>query len=170
MHHTHEAHRHFSAQQAGAALPPMTGRQLLAFAKLLKGKTGRKRPVALIVEDQPFGRKVLQSTLQGICEVHCAPNAMEGWQVFLSTYPDVVFMETALPDLDGLVLSAAIKRIAPDAVIMIVTAQSTVNHVRAALASGADGYIIKPFNKAKILHCMEKFRIHKPHPAMRRAS
>lgn len=59
---------------------------------------------------------------------------------------DALVLDLGLPDMDGLQLLAALRRVAPDLPAIILTARDSVEHRLTGLNAGADDYIVKPFN------------------------
>jgi DNA-binding NarL/FixJ family response regulator len=65
--------------------------------------------------------------------------------------PDLVLTDLALPDCSGFELLAEIKRVAPAARKLVLTAYNSEEYIRAALNSGADGYVLKDANRAELM-------------------
>ena len=63
--------------------------------------------------------------------------------------PDVVLLDLGLPDIDGLRVLAMIRAVSQVPVI-VVTAQDDDRMVVAALDSGADDYVVKPFGVEQV--------------------
>lgn len=64
----------------------------------------------------------------------------------LATEPvDGIFLDVKMPDLDGLAALDEIRRRDAQTPIIIVTASSNPNAAAAALARGANAYVLKPF-------------------------
>jgi two-component system OmpR family response regulator len=59
---------------------------------------------------------------------------------------DAVVLDLGLPDMDGLQLLAALRALQPQVPAIIVTARDGVEARLRGLNSGADDYIVKPFN------------------------
>ena len=57
--------------------------------------------------------------------------------------PDLVLMDLSMPRTDGMTAIKEIKRCLPETKILALTVHKTEGHVRMALESGADGYILK---------------------------
>ena len=60
------------------------------------------------------------------------------------------------PGMDGIETMAAIRKIQPDAIIVIVTAYATVETAIAAIKQGAQEYIVKPCNPEEISHLVSR--------------
>lgn len=57
--------------------------------------------------------------------------------------PDVVLMDLILPTMDGIVATAEIKKRFPAVAVVVLTSFREGSRVRAALAAGASGYLLK---------------------------
>jgi len=87
----------------------------------------------------------------------------EGWQVALTasgaealraaatSSPDLVLLDLGLPDRDGIDLCADLRAVAPDAVIVMLTARAEEIDVVVGLDAGGDDYVTKPFRLAELL-------------------
>lgn len=67
--------------------------------------------------------------------------------------PDVVFSDIHMPDMNGLQLAAALKKAAPDARIVFVTAYP--QYALEAWKLHAHGYLVKPVTKEDVLDTLE---------------
>jgi two-component system response regulator NreC len=65
--------------------------------------------------------------------------------------PDLVLTDLALPKCSGFELLGEIKRIAPRARKLVLTAHNSEEYIRAALNAGADGYVLKDANRAELM-------------------
>jgi two-component system, chemotaxis family, chemotaxis protein CheY len=118
----------------------------------------RKGLHVLIVEDQAFSRRLLQEFFWRICTVDAAANAQEAMQFYLGNAPNIAFLDIDLPDQSGHRLAELLKQLDPEAFIVMVTANHTAEDVERARTNHIDGYIVKPFSKAKIMNCVDKYK------------
>lgn len=70
-------------------------------------------------------------------------------EVVVKDRPNVVLLDLGLPDVDGLQVLAMIRAVSQVPVI-VVTAQDDDRMVVAALDSGADDYVVKPFGVEQV--------------------
>ena len=83
--------------------------------------------------------------------VEAAPSLQAARRLLpLSTW-DVVLLDLHLPDGDGLDLLAAVRRFAPDASTVILTAKDQISDRIRGLDAGADDYLVKPFDPDELL-------------------
>lgn len=100
----------------------------------------------LVVEDEPKMASFLRRGLEeeGYA-VDVAENGRDGaMQAAVGEY-DVIVLDIMLPHLDGLQLTAQIRREGNSTAILLLTAKSTPEHIIRGLDVGADDYLTKPF-------------------------
>jgi two-component system response regulator NreC len=98
------------------------------------------------VEDNEVIRFALKSMLRRIPGFSVAGEAANGRSALdeLSRInPAVILVDIGLPDIDGIELTKEIKRILPDARVLMLTASDDENDIFDALDAGADGYVLK---------------------------
>jgi two-component system response regulator PilR (NtrC family) len=100
----------------------------------------------LVVDDEEVIRDVLGTLLerQGY-DVSAAADGSEALSLFDPDTFDVVLLDLMLPDRSGLEVLREIRRRDPDAVVVIVTAYSSIEGAIAAMREGAFHPIPKPF-------------------------
>ena len=105
----------------------------------------------VVVEDEAIIRMDLVETLQelGYTVVGEAADGAAGVATVRSTRPDVVFMDVNMPVMDGIAATRVI--VTEDlAAVVMVTAYAQRSVVDEAVAAGASGYIVKPFNSSDL--------------------
>jgi len=108
----------------------------------------------LVVDDfQPWRQhicSVLQTRpdLRVVAEVG---DGLEAVQKAKELRPDLVLLDIGLPSLNGLEAAKGIRQVAPDARIIFVSQSSDGAIVRAALSTGAQGYILKSDAERELL-------------------
>ena len=65
--------------------------------------------------------------------------------------PDVVLMDMRMPDYDGAYGINAIKKVLPEVKVLVLTTFDDAETVDKALMSGADGYLLKEMEDAKVI-------------------
>jgi|GEM_PF-867004 len=115
----------------------------------------------LIVEDDPTARLMLKSMLIKIADVTESTTGNEGLQAFYSALKagnhfDLICLDIGLPEIDGtdvlrLIRKAEAEKCAKKAVVLILSASSESESVQNMLALGADGYLVKPVDRAKLI-------------------
>lgn len=122
----------------------------------------REKVRILVVEDQLFSRKILQEVLHREYLVDTTASAKDGLHLFLENAPDIALLDIELADESGHTLAHFIKAIDPETFVVMVTANHAVEDVTMAKSNKVDGFIIKPYNKAKIFESIEKYFVLHP--------
>ncbi|MFA5976415.1 MAG: response regulator [Elusimicrobiota bacterium] len=109
----------------------------------------------LVVEDDRSIQMVLELVLTKIahCQVLVASDGNEGIARILEHKPDIIMLDLMLPGIDGFEICRRAKaneetRHIP---VIFLTAQPQPAAVARAMALGAAGYIVKPFDPFKIV-------------------
>jgi two-component system chemotaxis response regulator CheY len=110
----------------------------------------------LIVDDSAVMRKIVERSLRqaGLEElvVHEAGNGQEGLKVLEAHAVDLILSDINMPSMDGLefVRQIAARNLAPGVPVVMITTESSEDHVKEAIAAGARGYIRKPFTPDQV--------------------
>jgi len=72
-----------------------------------------------------------------------AANGREAVQQVVNLHPDIVVMDIAMPELNGIEATRMIVDRCPDTRVIILSMHSTTEHLRRAFKAGADGYLLK---------------------------
>ena len=107
----------------------------------------------LVADDAAFMRKVIRMTLSGVGleNIVEATNGEEAVNLFVEKKPDLVLLDITMEKKNGLEALAEIMEADPDARVIMCTAIGQQQTVMEALALGACDYVIKPFQKDKLL-------------------
>jgi two-component system, OmpR family, response regulator MprA len=120
--------------------------------------TGR----VLVVEDDIEIADVLRRTLrQEGHEVRSAGDGVEALQLAEDFVPDLVILDLGLPKLDGVEVCRRL-RAESDAPILILTARTETDDRVEGLDSGADDYLVKPFERKELLARMRALLRRRP--------
>jgi DNA-binding NtrC family response regulator len=110
------------------------------------------KPNILIVEDEELMRSILRQLLEAegfrALSADSAENALE---IFATNDVAVTLTDIKMAGMDGLELLDRIKAIDADALVIIMTAYSSVDSAIAALRKGAYDYVTKPFVNEDLL-------------------
>jgi two-component system, OmpR family, response regulator MprA len=120
--------------------------------------TGR----VLVVEDDQEIADVLRRTLRQ--EGHEVRSAGDGEQALTAAaefMPDVVILDLGLPKLDGVEVLRRL-RADDDVPVLILTARSDLDDRVAGLDTGADDYLVKPFERKELLARMRALMRRRP--------
>ena len=104
-----------------------------------------------IVEDHALTRLALRTALTQQFEVAGeAADGITGWDLVRTARPDVAVVDIGLPGMDGIALTHRIRHELPQTRVVIVTMIDAEQEVLAALAAGADAYVLKNAEPARI--------------------
>ncbi len=110
-----------------------------------------RSPRVLVVEDDDAIAQVLQRSLrmEGY-EVKIAGDGGVALELARGFLPDLVILDLGLPGLDGIDVAKALRE-TDDVPILILTARDAVESRVQGLDSGADDYLVKPFERQELL-------------------
>jgi len=105
----------------------------------------------LVVDDDTALAEMIGIVLrtEGFDPVFCEDGA-QALEVFRSSKPDLVLLDLMLPGLDGIEVCDRIRAESGTPIIML-TAKSDTADVVKGLESGADDYMVKPFNPKELV-------------------
>jgi DNA-binding response OmpR family regulator len=123
-----------------------------------EGTTGR----VLVVEDDTEIADVLRRTLrQEGHEVRSAGDGVEALRLAEEFLPDLVVLDLGLPKLDGVEVCRRL-RAESDVPILMLTARTETGDRVEGLDSGADDYLVKPFERQELLARMRALLRRRP--------
>lgn len=115
---------------------------------------------AVIVDDEQLARDELSYLLKGVDDLHIVAqgrNGLEAVNLIKEHAPDLVFLDVQMPGLDGFgVLKKLIDR--KVALPQIVFATAFDQYAVKAFEVNAIDYLLKPFDKKRVLQAIEKAR------------
>ena len=121
-----------------------------------------KKGIVHVIDDEPIIHDVLNQLLSSEgYEVVLSSSGEEALEKHSSQFYDVTLLDLLMPGLDGIEVLRGIKRIDPQAVIIIITAYASVESAISAMKMGAYDYIQKPFKHDELLLIIERALEHK---------
>ena len=118
-----------------------------------------RRHKVLIVEDDSDIRNFLKMLfVQYGYEVETADSGLTGLASFAHFMPDIIILDLAMPDMDGMTFLARRGQIGriKDIPVLVLSASDGHADVVGAMTAGATAYIAKPFDNAKLLASVKK--------------
>jgi DNA-binding response OmpR family regulator len=105
----------------------------------------------LIIDDEYKTLEILGMRLsQDGFEVTTATSGEAGLKLAYETHPDAILLDVIMPGLDGFNVCRRLREVT-DAVIILVSVKGDSDDVIRGLHSGADDYIVKPYNYLELL-------------------
>jgi two-component system, chemotaxis family, chemotaxis protein CheY len=111
---------------------------------------------ALIVDDSTVMRKIVERALRqaGLDSlvVYEAGSGTEGLEVLKTKQVDLILSDINMPLMDGLEFLRQVRaqNLASGVPVVMITTESSEEHVKQAILSGAQGYIRKPFTAEQV--------------------
>lgn len=112
----------------------------------------------IIADDVELLRKGLKTIIEQDNEIQVcglAENGKEAFDLCEKVKPDLVLMDMRMPVCDGATSTKLIKEKYPNVKVLVLTTFDDAETVNEALASGADGYILKSVDEKKITHAIK---------------
>jgi len=112
----------------------------------------------LLVDDHPLVRAGIRRVLEtraGLTVVGEAPNGLEALRLIEASRPDVVVLDLAMPELDGLELLQRLRDRSGSLRILVLTMHAQREYIRRAIQAGADGYLLKESAVQELLAAIE---------------
>jgi DNA-binding NarL/FixJ family response regulator len=107
----------------------------------------------LLADDHDLVRAGFRSLLQNFEGIQVVGEAADGRQVLRlveTLQPDLVLMDIAMPELNGLEATARIAKEFPHVRVMILSMHANEEYARRAIRAGAQGYLLKRSSTAEL--------------------
>lgn len=111
----------------------------------------------LIVDDAVFMRTVLKKMLEeeNYVIVGEASNGAEAIKKAKELQPDIITLDITMPEMDGVTALPEILKESPYSKVIMCSAMGQQPMVVEAIKKGAKDFIVKPFQKARVLQAIE---------------
>lgn len=112
----------------------------------------------LIVDDSRQIRKSLRDILEKYeyDVVGEASSGTEAISLFNSILPDIVMLDIIMPKLGGIETLRILRSINKEVKVIMVSALDSLERVKECMKAGANHYILKPFEEAKVIEIIKK--------------
>jgi CheY-like chemotaxis protein len=118
------------------------------------------RQSVLVVDDDPFIRKLITTTLEDVAaiDLHEAGDGIEAMEVARARRPTLVFLDVDMPALDGIDACRRLRAdpVTREATIVMLTAAQGDSIERRAEDAGADLFLTKPFSPLDLLRLVDR--------------
>jgi two-component system chemotaxis response regulator CheY len=112
----------------------------------------------VIADDAMFMRAVLKKMLEeheGYTVIGEASNGFEAIEQAKLKKPDILTLDITMPELDGIKAVKGIKSVSPNTKIIMVSAMGQQTMVIEAIKSGAMDFVVKPFEKSRVMQAIQ---------------
>lgn len=113
----------------------------------------------LIVDDHAVVRDGLKAILEGESDIQVVGTAVDGREAVRETTrlkPDVVLMDIAMPELNGIEAAAQIRDACESTNVIILSMYATSEHVFRAMQAGVQGYLVKDSAGAEVVNAVRR--------------
>ena len=125
-------------------------------------RTRRKDTLVQIVEDDRFVAAFAAHILNKDYEIIHSKTGEAAIADYIEHAPDIVFLDIHLPGLSGHDALQAIKKIDPDAYVVMVSGDAVKNNIVEASKGGAAGFLKKPFTQDRMIAMVKSSPFYKP--------
>jgi len=115
----------------------------------MQEESARTKPSLMIVEDNSDMRQYLRSLLSGEYQVFEAPNGVIGLKLTRQYLPDLIISDIMMPEMDGIEFCKSVKQHfnTSHIPVILLTAKSSIDTQIEGYQTGADAYLVKPFDE-----------------------
>lgn len=112
----------------------------------------------MVVDDTAFMRAMIREMISGSGHeiVAEAKNGEEAVRLYSNAKPDVMTMDITMPDMDGVTALKNIRKIDPQAKVIMCSAMGQHAMVLDAIQAGAKDFIVKPLQQHRLLEAIDK--------------
>ncbi|NBX66496.1 MAG: response regulator [Proteobacteria bacterium] len=123
---------------------------------LARRRNARRAMQILVIEDDPFSRRMIGLALSPDFEATFADSGISGLRDYVALAPDILFLDINLPDISGHGILQKIIKIDPEAHVVMLSGNGNAENVMKSIDAGAKGFVGKPFARDKLLQCIKK--------------
>ena len=112
----------------------------------------------LVVDDAAFMRMMVKDVLvkNGFEVIGEAENGARAIEKFKELNPALTIMDITMPEVDGIQAVKEIKKIDPNAKVIMCSAMGQQAMVIEAIQAGAKDFIVKPFQADRVIEAVKK--------------
>lgn len=112
-----------------------------------------KKTSVVVVDDDGMMREMLKLIMRSdnYSVIGEASNGQEAIALCNRLTPSLVLLDINMPKMDGLQALEEIRKVSPTTIVIMVSAEATLDRVSEAIKKGAAGFVVKPLNAASVL-------------------
>lgn len=119
----------------------------------------------MVVDDHVLVRRGIRAIIEAeagweVCAE--ASGGDEALAIALEANPDFIIMDISMPRMGGIDATAQLRKLLPDAEVLILTMHESDELVGEAIRNGARGYLLKSESDEKLVQALEALARHKP--------
>lgn len=118
-----------------------------------------KKTSFIVVDDSSFMRSILKKMIEehkGYTVLDEGKDGHEAIKLAAFHMPDVITLDITMPGLDGIEAVRDVLRVSPETKIIMISAMGHEKKVVDAIKRGAKDFIIKPFDKTRVMNSIKK--------------
>lgn len=119
-------------------------------------RRARENKSSLVVDDDFFTRTLVSNVVGREMASVSAGSGEEAIRSYVTSAPDIVFLDIGLPDISGHEVLTKLLKLDPQAYIVMLSGGGNRENIMQAMAAGAKGFIVKPFTQEKIRQYIDK--------------
>ena len=117
-----------------------------------------KKLKVLVIDDEEEIRRALFSILKARnYQVEVSPSGTDGIRVAIDMNPDLVVLDLTLPDIDGIEVCRELREWMSSPILILSVRDNEADKI-AALDTGADDFLTKPFSAGELLARLRALR------------
>src|SRR5262249_52126171 len=122
-------------------------------------------PTVFLADDHTLVRDGMVSLLEraGMEVVGQAANGREAVKLVAQLKPDVVVMDVAMPEMNGIEATRQIRADNPEAIILMVSMHADRRYIFEALRAGASGYLLKDAAFDELVVAIRQVLVRQPY-------
>jgi DNA-binding NarL/FixJ family response regulator len=116
-----------------------------------------------LADDHAVVRDGLRCLLETQGDIRVAGDAANGREAVRQVrqlQPDVVLMDVAMPELNGIEATVQLRQACPGVRVLMLSMHASAEHVREALKAGAHGYLLKQSAGAEVVEAVRAVHAH----------
>jgi DNA-binding NarL/FixJ family response regulator len=111
----------------------------------------------LLVDDQPMVLEGIRQMLEAQDDIEVIGEALDGIEALAladELHPDVVLLDINMPRMSGIEALPLIKKVAPNASVVILSMHDREAYILEVLRAGAVGYVLKTSSASHLLEAI----------------